>query len=411
MMSALAIDRERLLKRLEEINAINRQADGSCCRLALTDADRQGRDLVVKWMKELDLEVRIDQIGNIIGVRAGTRAESPVMMGSHIDTVATGGQFDGTLGVLAGLEVIRTLNDASASTRRPIAVAAFTNEEGVRFQPDMMGSLVYAGGLSLEAALNATATDGKTLGSELARIGYVGEMPCGEIRPHAYVELHIEQGPVLDREGGVLGAVQDLQGISWQELTIRGTSNHAGTTPMSMRRDAAYCAARIAVFVRDLTQRMGANQVGTVGSLRIAPNLVNVIAREAVMTVDLRNTDDAVLLEAQQTLAAFLHELAEEQGVAIQARTLARSESVRFDQRVLSAIEQAAHDLKQPIQRMTSGAGHDAQMIARICPTAMIFVPSIAGISHNPRENTASEHLEIGANALLRTMLSLADGD
>jgi beta-ureidopropionase / N-carbamoyl-L-amino-acid hydrolase len=411
MTSALAIDRERLLRRLEGINAINCQADGSCCRLALTDADRQGRDLIVKWMRELDLQVRIDQIGNIIGVRAGASDGPPVMTGSHIDTVATGGRFDGTLGVLAGLEVVHTLNDASASTRRPIAVAAFTNEEGVRFQPDMMGSLVYAGGLSLDAALNATAADGKTLGAELARIGYAGQMPCGAIRPHAYVELHIEQGPVLDRESGVLGAVEDLQGISWQELTIRGTSNHAGTTPMSMRRDAAYCAARIAVFVRDLARRMGGSQVGTVGALRLAPNLVNVIAREAIVTVDLRNTDDAALLEAEQALAAFLRELAEEQGVTIQARPLARSEAVRFDRRVLATIERAARDLNQPIRRMTSGAGHDAQMIARICPAAMIFVPSIGGISHNPRENTAPEHLEIGANVLLRTIVSLADGD
>lgn len=411
MSRRLAIDRERLLRRLEEINAINRLADGSCCRLALTDADRLGRDLIVRWMKELDLEVQVDQIGNIIGLRGGVRAGAPIMTGSHIDTVATGGRFDGTLGVLAGLEVVRTLNDASTSTRRPIALAAFTNEEGVRFQPDMMGSLVYAGGLPLEAALNATATDGTTLGSELARIGYAGDLPCGTIRPHAYVELHIEQGPILDREGGVLGAVEDLQGISWQELTIRGTSNHAGTTPMSMRRDAAYCAARIALFVRELALRMAGSQVATVGSVRLAPNLVNVIAREAIVTVDLRNTDDALLGEAQQALAAFLEQLAKEEGVSIQARALARSESVRFHPRVLGAIEQAARELNQPIRRMTSGAGHDAQMIARICPAAMIFVPSIGGISHNPKENTAPEHLELGANVLLRTMVSLADGD
>lgn len=409
MTARLAINRVRLFERLEAINGINRLADGSCCRLALTDADRRGRDLVVSWMRELDLDVRIDQIGNIVGIRAGAHGEAPVMTGSHIDTVATGGRYDGTLGVLAGLEVVHTLNEAGVRIRRPVAVAAFTNEEGVRFQPDMMGSLVYAGGLPLEAALNSTATDGKRLGAELARIGYAGDVRCGAIRPHAYVELHIEQGPILDREGGILGAVEDLQGISWQELTIRGTSNHAGTTPMTMRRDAAYCAARVGVFVRDLARRMGGSQVATVGSIRLVPNLVNVIAREATVTVDLRNTDDALLVEAQQELTAFLDELAREQGVEIESRWLARSDSVRFDAGVLAAIEQAALDLNQPIRRMTSGAGHDAQMIARICPAAMIFVPSIDGISHNPRESTTPEHLEIGANVLLHTMLRLAN--
>lgn len=407
----MAIDRTRMLARIEQINATNRLPDGSCCRLALTDADRSGRDLLVSWMRELDMDVRIDRIGNIIGVRAGARSEAPVMMGSHIDTVATGGQYDGTYGVLAGLEVVRVLNDAGISTRRPIAVAAFTNEEGVRFQPDMMGSLVYAGGLSLEAALGAASIDGQTLRSELTRIGYAGDAPCGASRPHAYVELHIEQGPVLDRDGAILAAVANLQGISWQELTIRGTSNHAGTTPMAMRRDAGYCAARVGVFVRELAQRMGGSQVATVGSIRLVPNLVNVIAREAIVTVDLRNTDDDLLLAAQDELSAFLRQLALEQDVTIDTRWLARSESVRFDEHVLGAIEQAARELNQPIRRMTSGAGHDAQMIARICPAAMIFVPSIGGISHNPREATAPEHLEIGANALLHTVLRLASED
>ena len=403
------INRDRLFAQLVALNDINRQPDGSCCRLALSDADQQGRDLVVSWMKEIGLEVRIDRIGNIVGLQSGAASTAPVMTGSHIDTVATGGPLDGSLGVLAGLEVVRTLVEAGVATKRPLAVAVFTNEEGVRFQPDMLGSLMYAGGFSLEAALKSAAADGTKLGDELVRIGYAGEAPCGETRPYAYVELHIEQGPVLDRLGEVLGAVEDLQGISWQEITVRGVSNHAGTTPMSLRHDAAYCAAKAAVFVHDLAKRMGGSQVATVGSVRLVPNLVNVIARQATFTVDLRNTDETLLREAESELANFLRDLARDEQVSIDARRLARTEPVRFDDQVLRQIELAAHDLGYPIRRMTSGAGHDAQMMARICPTAMIFVPSVGGISHNPNEHTAPEHVELGANILLRTMQLLAN--
>lgn len=400
----------RLLDQLAQINSINRQADGSCCRLALTDTDRAGRDLVVKWMRELGLEVRIDRIGNIIARQPGLGDAAPVMTGSHIDTVATGGPYDGTLGVLAGLEVVRALQEAGIRTKRPLAITVFTNEEGVRYQPDMMGSLVYAGGLPLQSALAAVADDGTVLGQELERIGYAGALDCGQIRPSAFVELHIEQGPVLDREGGVLGAVENLQGISWQEITVHGTSNHAGTTPMELRHDAGYCAAKTAVFVRELARRMGGSQVGTVGSLRLIPNLINVIAREARFSVDLRNTDAGLLKSAEQELQQFLGELATAEDVRIESQQLVRTEPVRFDLGVLKTIEGVARDLRQPIRRMTSGAGHDAQMMARICPTAMIFVPSVAGISHNPREHTETNHLEIGANALLHTMWRLADG-
>lgn len=404
----LAINLPRMRARIEALSAINRQPDGSCCRLALTDADRAGRDLLVSWMNDAGLEVHIDQIGNIIGLQAHAAAGAPVMSGSHIDTVATGGQFDGLYGVVAALEAAQTLKEGRVDLVRPLAVAAFTNEEGVRFQPDMMGSLVYAGGLALETALDARAADGAVLRDELIRIGYAGATPCGSIRPHAYVELHIEQGPILDIEGGVLGAVGDLQGISWQEITINGVSNHAGTTPMRLRHDAAYCAARIAVFVRELAQQLGAAQVATVGSVVVSPNLVNVIARKAVLTVDLRNTDDTLLTAAEGELAAFLQDLAETEGVTISTRRLVRTSSVRFDERIVTTIEKVAGDLGHSVRRMTSGAGHDAQMMARICPAAMIFVPSVAGISHNPREFTRPEHLEIGANVLLQTLCRLA---
>jgi N-carbamoyl-L-amino-acid hydrolase len=408
--SGLLIDFPRLQSRLEEINDINKGTDGSCCRLALTDADRDGRDLVVSWMRESGLDVRIDQIGNIIGIRTGTEDGPPVMTGSHLDTVATGGRYDGTYGVLAGIEAIRTLAEKGVPTRRALAVAVFTNEEGVRFGPDMMGSLVYSNSLSLSDALRTVADDGTILGDELKRIGYAGSMQCGEIQPHAFVELHIEQGPVLAAEQKSLGAVVNLQGIFWQDITIHGTANHAGTTPMRLRHDAAYCAARIAVFVRELAERFENGHVATVGFLSLKPNLVNVIAREARLRIDMRNPDDALLKDAERQLRGFIDELARKEGVKIEARELVRTPSVKFDEGVLAVIEEAARDLgESSVRRMTSGAGHDAQMMSRICPSAMLFVPSKGGISHSPKEDTDPVHLELGANVLTRTLERLAN--
>jgi len=407
-MAPIAINADRLSARIDILGEMERKSDGGCSRLALSDADRRGRDQVVEWMHEAGLAVRIDQIGNITGMRSGRSAVRPVMTGSHIDTVGNGGRYDGIYGVIAGLEVLQSLQDADRVTERPLAVTVFTNEEGVRFQPDMMGSLVYSGGLALEEALNSKATDGARVGDELKRIGYAGTERCGEPIPHAFIELHIEQGPILDLQHGLLGAVENLQGISWQEVTIRGVSNHAGTTPMQLRHDAGYCAARIGVFVRELARRMGASQVGTVGSIRLTPNLINVIPNQAVVSIDLRNTDDTLLMAAEKEFTAFLETLAQEEAVTIGTRALVRTQPVVFDASVLQAIEAVAAELKLPIRRMTSGAGHDAQMMARICPTAMIFVPSVGGISHNPREFTERKHLQIGADALLRTMLRLA---
>ena len=403
------IDLARLVDQIEQLAAINRKADGSCCRLALTDADREARDLVVGWMGAAGLAVTIDRIGNIIGVRAGLEDGPPVMTGSHIDTVATGGRYDGVLGVLAGIEVVRALDEAGVVTRRPIAVASFTNEEGARFQPDMMGSLVFAGGLDLERALEAEDAEGVKLGAELDRIGYRGSSSCDHLRPRAFVELHIEQGPVLDRNHEVLGAVQDLQGISWQEVVIRGVSNHAGTTPLDMRHDAAYCAGRAIVAARDIARDMGGSQVATIGNLELSPNLVNVIAREARFTVDLRNTSDDLLRQAEERFARALAELGEAEGVAVEARTLVRTSAVQFDEEVLGIIQAVAGDLGQPIRRMTSGAGHDAQMIEQISPAALFFVPSVGGISHNPKEYTEPEHLSVGAQVLLDVLMRLAE--
>lgn len=404
----LRVNQARLLAALDELAAIGRTEDGSCCRLALTDEDKAGRDLVVKRMRELGLEVRIDPIGNIFGRRAGREDIAPVMTGSHIDTVRTGGRFDGCLGVLGGLEVVRTLNGAGIATRRPLVVAVFTDEEGARFHPDMAGSLAYAGGLPLRELYDTRGIDGKRFEDELKRIGYLGDAPVPLYRPHAYVELHIEQGPVLDIEDVTIGAVENLQGISWQEVTIVGQSNHAGTTPMRLRHDAGYCAAAIGHFLRQLARDMGGNQVATMGKVDLHPNLINVIAARAKVTVDLRNTDEALLKQAEQRFAGFLKQLAADEGVKIETRSLARFEPVIFDQGVADLIARTAQRLGHSCRPMTSGAGHDAQMIARIAPTAMIFVPSIKGISHNPAEDTKPEHLAAGADVLLHTLLELA---
>ena len=255
--SHLQLSSKRLFNRLDELARIGTTPQGGVRRLALSDEDKCARDLVLKWMGELDMEIQVDRIGNIIGIRPGTEDLAPVMTGSHIDTVINGGNLDGTLGVLAGLEIVETLNDASAETRRPVAVGVFTNEEGARFQPDMMGSLVYAGGMELDEALLATDNDGLALGQELSRIGYSGSIDPGSIVPHAFIELHIEQGPILEQENITIGAVENLQGISWTEITISGQANHAGTTPMHLRNDAGFCAAAITTFVRDMAREIG----------------------------------------------------------------------------------------------------------------------------------------------------------
>ena len=404
----LAISLPRLCARLDALAEIGPIENGGNARLALTDEDRAGRDLVTSWMTDLGLRVEIDEIGNAVGTWPPERTDAPVMTGSHIDTVATGGRFDGSLGVLAGIEVVETVIAAGVELEHPLAVAFFTDEEGSRFAPDMLGSLVFAGGMPLEDALTVRAIDGKVLGEELLRIGYAGPQPCPARPPHAYVELHIEQGPVLEAEGVDIGVVTGVQGISWTELTISGQSNHAGTTPMAMRHDAGYAAAAIATFVRELAAGLGPPQVATVGRIELQPNLVNVIARRATLTVDLRNTDDTRLAESERRLAEFCAELSQHEGVEISSRSLARFAPVEFDPGVVDLVEEVALARGCSTKRMPSGAGHDAQMLARVCPAGMVFVPSVNGISHNPAELTHDDDLEAGANVLLHVLVRLA---
>lgn len=407
ILHELRIDPARLVSRIERLGSIGALEGGGVCRLALTPPEKLGRDHLVTEMQALGLDIAIDPVGNIFGTRKG-RSEGPaVMLGSHIDTVATGGLYDGALGVLAGLEVIATLNDADIETDLPVVVAAFTNEEGARFAPDMLGSLVFAGGLPLDEALDTISIDGRRLGDELQAIGYVGS-GAGPEKVAAYFELHIEQGPVLEDEAVEIGVVLGVQGISWTELTIRGHSAHAGTTPIRLRRDAGLAAARIAAGVGAFVRSMGGDQVGTVGALTLTPNLVNVVAEKAVMTVDLRNPDEGLLQEAEARLAALTEQVASEEGVTITGRSLARFEPVDFAPALIGQVDAAAKALGLSARRLFSGAGHDAQMLARIAPAAMIFVPSVNGISHNITEYTEPADLANGTNVLLQVTLKQA---
>ncbi len=379
-------------------------------RLAASDADKAGRDQLVAWMHGAGLELHCDRIGNVFGIWRDVESPelAPVVVGSHIDTVIEAGVYDGCYGVLAGLEAIETLRACGVKPARPIAVAAFTNEEGVRFAPDMLGSLVYAGGLALDEALATIGTDGAALGAELERIGYLGPDEPGFLRPCAYVELHIEQGPILDREGTPIGAVEAVQGISWRRVTIEGAANHAGTTPMSMRRDAGLAAARAIAFLRDHAAAANAPSVATVGSIAFEPNAINVIPSRATFTVDMRDPDERRLRAMEAALERFLDGLASAEGVSISQERLARFEPVAFDPAIVELVERAAHARGLPAKRMTSGAGHDAQMMARLCPAAMIFVPSVGGVSHSPAEFTRDRDLVAGANVLLDVVARLA---
>jgi N-carbamoyl-L-amino-acid hydrolase len=302
---------------------------------------------------------------------------------------------------------MRVLDENRVDTRRPLMMVAFTNEEGARFTTDMMGSRAFRGELSVSDAWDVRDFDGVRVGDELKRIDYAGDFPCGKIKPSAYLELHIEQGPLLDREQITIGAVEAITGISWQELCIRGAANHAGTTPMDSRRDAGLAAAKIIQFLRELANSLP-DQRATCGRLSFSPGVINVIPGEAIMTVDLRNGEDELLREAEDRLSDYLKGIAGEEKVEITSRMLARVSPSRCDPSIVAEIEASAKELGYSHRRMVSGAGHDAQIMAHICPTAMIFIPSKDGISHSPAEYSRPEDIEAGANVLLQTALRLA---
>jgi beta-ureidopropionase / N-carbamoyl-L-amino-acid hydrolase len=414
------INSQRLQDSLEElgsIGAFDSEHEGikGVCRLALSDKDAAGRQLVMGWMHEARLEISVDQIGNVFAMRAGRdNTLSPVMAGSHVDSVPTGGRFDGALGVLGALEVVRTLNDHNLTTRRPLTIAFFTDEEGCRFGTDMLGSAVATGRIPLEQAWSLEDADGLCVRDELERIGFLGDEPVGSRKPHAFVECHVEQGPVLIHEGYNLGVVTGVQGISWQRLTITGAPAHAGTTPTSFRRDAGLVAAKINVRMREmcLSGDYGPDMRATMGVIDPQPGSVNVIPGRVVATVDLRNPDDDAMERAEADLASYWCALAESDGVTIEAEQTARTPAVAFDPQVQDTIAAAAESFGLRYRRILAGAGHDAQEWSRICPTAMVFVPGENdGISHNPLEFSTPKQCENGINVLLRTILALSEDE
>lgn len=407
MGTAPTIDTERLLSRLATLAAIGESAEGGRTRLALTESDKAGRDLVAEWMRKAGANVHVDHIGNICGILNGSSNAPPIMLGSHIDTVVSAGPLDGCYGVIAGIEVISALGESGYQLNHPIAVCAFTNEEGVRFQPDLLGSRVMAGEIGLQEALAIRADDtGNTIARELQEIGYAGQTTIDQIRPCAFLEAHIEQGPVLDEKGLALAIVESVQGHSWWRVKLRGVANHAGTTPMAMRYDAGFEAMSLAARLTAMARDNAIPSVTTIGSLELKPNAVNVVPGEANFTIDFRDPSENTLHRAELFLEERLEAL-RGTGFEVECQKLSEYAPVHFDKGVCDLLESVATEMKLPPFRMVSGASHDAQIMASICPTAMIFVPSIGGISHNPEETTKPEHLAVGAEFLFNAVAAM----
>ena len=413
----LTIDADRLWNDLMELAAIGAYDDEATGlvgvnRQSLTDEDRAGRELLRSWMEELGLEITVDEMGTIFGRREGQDPElDPVLIGSHIDTVATAGAFDGCLGVLGGLAVLRSFDEAGLRPRRPIVVAAWTEEEGVRFGTDMLGSAVAAGRVSLDHAYGLTDAEGHRLGDELERIGFKGERPVRLDPPHVYLECHIEQGPVLAQEDRQIGVVTGVQSISWQKVTLHGRAAHAGTTPTELRIDAGLAAAQIIVEVRRMVDSGAYGRLrATVGHIETSPGLPSVVPDRAEITVDLRNPDDEDMARAEADLAEFLEQLPQSQpGLRVETAQMARTKAVPFSEAVQDTLETAAKDRGYDSMRIMSGAGHDAQEMAAIAPAAMVFVRGqYQGISHNPREYSTPEDCAAGIEVLASAVKELS---
>jgi len=413
--TALRIDGARLWDSLMQMATIGATPKGGVCRLALTDLDREGRDQLVRWLREAGCSIRIDRMGNIFARRAGRNdALPPVITGSHADSQPTGGRFDGIYGILGGLEVVRTLNDRGLVTEHPVEVVVWTNEEGSRFPPAMIGSGVFAGVFSLEHGHSRADPDGRTIGEELARIGYLGEEPVGtealRARPiHAAFELHIEQGPILEAEHKTIGVVTHAQGQRWYEVVFTGQESHAGPTPMPRRRDALLGAARVVDLVNRIGHAHAPFACATVGMLQVHPNSRNVIPGRVFFTVDLRHPDDAVLAAMDAELREGIARIAAESKLeTTRLEQIFYYAPIAFDADCVASVRAATEALGYPHRDMVSGAGHDACYLAQVAPTSMVFVPCVDGISHNEVEDATPAWIEAGANVLLHAMLGRA---
>ena len=407
--TGLRIEGERLWASLMELAQIGATPKGGVCRLALSDLDRQGRDLVTRWAREAGMSVTVDKIGNVFMRRPGRNpALPPVMTGSHIDTQPTGGKFDGNYGVLAGIEVVRTLNDHGIQTEAPIEVAFWTNEEGSRFVPVMMGSGVFAKAFTLEHAYAARDTDGKTVREELERIGYIGEQEPGDHPIGAYFEAHIEQGPVLEDAEVTIGVVHGVLGIRWFDCTVTGMEAHAGPTPMALRRDALQVATLLMQDVVASALRHGPHGRGTVGMVQVHPNSRNVIPGRVKFSIDLRNSTDALVDQQVAEVRALAARLSNETGMAIAIEQVSSYAAQPFDAGCVQAVQRAAEQLGLSHMPVVSGAGHDAIYAGQLAPAGMIFIPCKDGISHNEIEDAKPEHITAGCNVLLHAMLERA---
>ena len=408
-LSALRIDGPRLWSALMELAAIGATPKGGVCRLALSELDRQGRDLVTRWAREAGMTVTIDKIGNGFMRRAGrNNSLPPIMTGSHIDTQPTGGKFDGNYGVLAGLEVVRTLNDHGIETEAPIEVAFWTNEEGSRFVPVMMGSGVFAKAFTLEHAYAATDTDGKSVKDELERIGYLGTEEPGAHPIGAYFETHIEQGPVLEDHGKTIGVVTGVLGVRWYDCVVTGLEAHAGPTPMALRKDALQVATKLMQEVVACAHRHPPHGRGTVGMVQVFPNSRNVIPGRVKFSIDLRNASEALCDEMDADIRGVAARLSAESGLPIDIKLVTSFPATEFHADCVDAVARATQALGYSHMQAVSGAGHDALYMAKLVPAGMIFIPCKDGISHNEIEDAQPEHITAGCNVLLHAMLERA---
>ena len=409
-LQSLRVDGTRLRDSLERMAEIGATPGGGVERLALSDEDRAARDLFISWLEEIHMEVTVDEVGNIFGRRPGTRDDlPPVMSGSHIDSQPKGGRFDGILGVMGALEVLRTLHDHDIETVRPVTAVSWTNEEGARFSPALLGSGVWTGAMDRDRVYGITDADGTSFERELDRIGYKGSVPA-ETRPfHCYYELHIEQGPVLDRIGTTIGIPRGILGMHWYDVFVRGTANQMGPTPMDERNDALCAAAEMILKVNDLPSKMGGDLVATVGHLDTGPESRNIIQDFVHLPVDIRSWDDGTVAEAWNSVLAEFEEIAARRGCCLETRRIWALKHAPFDEILRDTLLTATRNLGYSYHEMISGAGHDAGNLNAAGPTAMIFVPSIGGRSHVEIEDTRWEDCEAGTNVLLHGMVRSAD--
>jgi N-carbamoyl-L-amino-acid hydrolase len=409
MTTNLQVNADRLWKSLMDMGEIGGTDKGGVCRLALTDLDKQARDLFVKWCKEAGCSIKIDKMGNVFARRAGKdNSLAPVVTGSHIDSQPTGGKFDGVYGVLAGLEVIRALNDAKVETLRPIEASIWTNEEGSRFAPAMISSGIFGGVFDLDYGLNRPDLDGKTMGEELKRIGYAGDEPVGGRPIHAFFEAHIEQGPILEHDKKTIGIVQGGFGQRWMEVTMVGVESHAGPTPMRIRKDAMVGAASVISTVNKIGNTYE-HACATVGLVQCFPNSRNTIPGKVFFTIDLRHNDDATLTKMAAQAKEACEKAAKENGLKLEYKEIWYLPPVKFSADCVQAVQNAANSLGYSSMPIFSGAGHDSFYINRVAPAAMVFIPCEGGISHNEIEMATKEDCAAGASVLMRAMVERAN--